>query len=67
MIQPQRPTLETFKQIFREWFGEFLRQYPEYEDTRKTVEKMLGCGDTENGYSAFMCPHCGEKKVVPFS
>jgi hypothetical protein len=67
MVQPPRPTLNTFKQIFLDWFGEFLRQYPEYEGTRKVVEKMLGCGDKENGYSEFMCPHCSEKKVVAFS
>ncbi|MCA1600908.1 MAG: hypothetical protein LC776_04415, partial [Acidobacteria bacterium] len=24
---------------------------PKYEGTRKVVEKMLGCGDTENGYT----------------
>ena len=67
MVQPQPPTLETFKEIFRDWFEEFLRQYPESERARDSVEKMLGCGDKENGYSEFICPHCSEKKVVTFS
>ncbi len=67
MVQPQPPTLETFKLIFREWFAEFLRQYPEYDATRQVVEKMLGCGDQDNGYSEFMCPRCQAKKTVAFS
>ena len=59
--------MESFKQIFRDWFDEFLGQYPEYERTREVVQKMLGCGDQEQGYSEFICPGCGEKKVVAFS
>jgi hypothetical protein len=48
--------LERFKQIFRDWFQEFLRQYPEYERTREVVQKILGCGDKEQGYSEFLAP-----------
>jgi hypothetical protein len=47
-------TLDSFKQIFRDHYEEFLRQYPEYERMREAVEKMLGCGDKENGYSEFV-------------
>ena len=67
MVVGQRVTLESFKQIFRDWFDEFLRQYPEYERTVEVVQKMLGCGDQEQGYSEFICPGCGEKKGVAFS
>ena len=63
----RRVTLASFKQIFRDWFDEFLRQYPEYERTGEVVQKMLGCGDQEQGYSEFICPGCGQKKVVAFS
>ena len=67
MVQQTRPTLETFKLIFRHWFDEFLRLYPEYERARQTIEQMLGCGQSEQGYAQFICPHCNHKKVVAFS
>ena len=67
MTDPQRTTLEDFKQIFRDWFEQFLRLYPTYQPVRQSVEKMLGCGDKENGYSELICPHCSHKKVVAFS
>ena len=60
-------TIESFKQIFKDWLEEFLRKYPEYERTREVIEKMLGCGDPKQGYSEFICPHCNKKKVVAFS
>jgi hypothetical protein len=31
------------------------------------VEKMLGCGDPENGFATFMCLECGEMVRVSFS
>ncbi len=31
------------------------------------VEKMLNCGSQENGFATYICPHCGRKKVIPFS
>jgi hypothetical protein len=31
------------------------------------VEKMLGCGNPENGYATYICLHCGETKRVCFS
>ena len=31
------------------------------------VEKMLGCGDPENGYATYICLQCGETKAVGFS
>lgn len=37
----------------------------EYYDS--VIKKMLGCGDTENGFMSYRCLHCGEEKRVPFS
>ena len=60
--------MESFNQILRDWLDEFLRQYPRYERTGEAVQmKMLGCGDQEQGYSEFICPGSGQKKVVAFS
>ncbi len=30
------------------------------------VEKMLGCGDAENGFATYICMNCGEKVRVAF-
>ena len=58
---------ETFKQIFREHWGEFVEQYPRYKEKDIVVEKMLGCGDPANGYTEYICPDCLEIKRVAFS
>ncbi len=31
------------------------------------VEKMLGCGDPNNGFTTYICLKCGETEVVSFS
>ncbi len=67
MTTSPRLSLDSFKQIFRDHFEEFLRQYPEYGWAREVVEKMLGCGDQAQGYSEYLCPRCSERKVVAFS
>jgi len=58
-----------FKQIFIDYWAEFLemnREYQaEYYDT--VIKKMLGCGDPENGFISYRCLQCGEVKRVPFS
>lgn len=36
-------------------------------DIEKEVKKILGCGDTNNGYAKYICPKCLETKTVPFS
>ncbi len=59
-----------FKQIFRDHWEEFKRQNPRYdqEQYEEPVQKMLGCGDESNGYSEYICMHCGkDRKKVPFS
>ena len=58
-----------FKQIFIDYWAEFLemnREYQaEYYDT--VIKKMLGCGDPENGFISYRCLQCGEVKKIPFS
>jgi hypothetical protein len=31
------------------------------------IDKMLGCGTPELGYTTYLCPHCLEEKRVAFS
>lgn len=58
-----------FKQIFTDHWTKFremkARYRTEYYDN--VIKKMLGCGDTENGFMAYRCLYCGEVKKVPFS
>ncbi|MDI6794156.1 MAG: transposase [bacterium] len=58
-----------FKQIFTDHWAEFRKKYPRYstEYYENVINKMLGCGDTENGFMAYRCLSCGEVKKVPFS
>jgi len=58
---------ETFKQIFRDHWKEFVECYPRYEEKGNIIEKMLGCGDPANGYTEYICPDCLEVKRVAFS
>ena len=56
-----------FKQIFIDYWAEFLemnREYQaEYHDT--VIKKMLGYGDPENGFMSYRCLQCGEVKRIP--
>jgi hypothetical protein len=60
---------ETFKRIFREHWDGFRQEYPRFADEYydKVIGKMLGCGDTVNGFMAYRCLHCGQLKRVAFS
>lgn len=61
---------EIFKNIFRDHWEEFKRLHPRYDDEQyeEPVQKMLGCGDESNGYSEYICMHCGlDMRKVPFS
>lgn len=58
---------ETSKQIFRDHWPEFVKQYPRYAEKEIIIEKMLGCGDPANGYTEYICPDCLEIKRVAFS
>lgn len=56
-----------FKQIFQDGWQEFKAKYPRYEAVEEVIEKMLGCGELENGYAEYLCPECLSRKQVAFS
>jgi len=58
---------EIFKQIFRDGWEAFKARHPRYEAVDEVVQKMLGCGEFENGYAVYICPDCFAEKKVPFS
>lgn len=70
MKKPKKQDKEIFKQIFLDHWDEFKIMHPRYDDDQyeKPVQKMLGCGEDGNGYSEYICMHCGkDKRKVPFS
>ena len=60
---------ETLRHIFRDHWDDFKKKYSEYDTPYydEVICKMLGCGNTENGYAKYRCVDCGETKVVGFS
>tara|TARA_X000001036_G_C20638230_1_gene790068 strand:+ start:175 stop:1356 length:1182 start_codon:yes stop_codon:yes gene_type:complete len=52
---------DLFKNIFREHWDDFKSQNPTFDDDRHNiaVQKMLGCGDENNGYTEYQCTACG--------
>ena len=61
---------DKFKDIFRAHWVSFKEVFPRYRSDRydEAVQKMLGCGDPENGYATYICSKCGgDRKKVPFS
>lgn len=67
MAERDESSKNTFKQIFRDGWEAFKARYPRYEAVEEVVQKMLGCGEYENGYAVYICPECKKEKVVPFS
>jgi hypothetical protein len=65
----QRVDKDTCKQIFRDYWGPFQQRHPRYQDrhVQAVIDKMLGCGTLEAGYTTYLCPHCLEEKRVAFS
>ena len=65
----QRVDKDTFKQIFRDHWRPFQQGHPRYQDrhVQAVIDKMLGCGTPESGYTTYLCPHCLEEKRVAFS
>ena len=65
----QRVDKDTFKQIFRDHWEPFQQHQPRYQDhhVQAVIDKMLGCGTLEAGYTTYLCPHCLEEKRVAFS
>lgn len=62
-----RKQKNVFKQIFQDGWEDFKTGYPRYEEVDEVVQKMLGCGEFENGYAEYICPECLNDKRVPFS
>src|SRR5437773_352064 len=65
----QRVDKDTFKQIFRDHWEPFQQHQPRYQERhmQAVINKMLGCGPLEAGYTTYLCPHCLEEKQVAFS
>jgi DUF1680 family protein len=65
----QRVDKDTFKQIVRDHWEPFQQHQPRYQDrhVQAVIDKMLGCGTLEAGYTTYLCPHCLEEKRVAFS
>jgi hypothetical protein len=60
----------TFKQIFREHWGQFKQAYPRYDGPEydQVVQKMLDCGDPEKmGFVQYRCCSCGESRRIAFT
>jgi hypothetical protein len=53
----QRVDKDTFKQIFRDYWGPFQQGHPRYQErhVQAVIDKMLGCGTPESGYTAYLC------------
>jgi hypothetical protein len=61
---------DRLKEIFRVHWERFKDRYPRYRGAlyEEAVAKMLGCGDSENGFATYICSKCGrEEKKVAFS
>jgi hypothetical protein len=58
-----------FKQLFRDPWGPFRQCHSRYQDrhVQAVIDKMLGCGTPELGYTTYLCPHCLTEKWVAFS
>ena len=55
---------DTFRRIFEEHWDEFKSGHPSYatEYYEEVVQKMLGCGREEGGYSEYLCTCCGQDR-----
>ena len=55
---------DTFRRIFEEHWDEFKSCHPSYatEYSEEVVQKMLGCGREEGGYSEYLCTCCGQDR-----
>src|SRR5215813_8909913 len=65
----QRVDKNTFKQSFRDHWRPLQQGPPRYPDrhVQAVIDKMLGCGTPESGYTSYLCPHGLEEKRVAFS
>ena len=55
---------DTFRRIFEEHWDKFKSGHPSYatEYYEEVVQKMLGCGREEGGYSEYLCTCCGQDR-----
>ena len=55
---------DTFRRIFEEHWDEFKSGHSSYatEYSEEVVQKMLGCGREEGGYSEYLCTCCGQDR-----
>ena len=67
MAESGKEQKNVFKQIFEDGWDDFKHKYPRYEAVDEVVQKMLGCGNPENGHAVYLCPECLEEHVVGFS
>ena len=60
--QPQGVDKETFRQIILDHWGGFKEKNPTYNrgQYEEVVQKMLGCGREEGGYTEYICLRCGQ-------
>ena len=65
LIQVRRDNI--LKRIFEDGWKEFKQNNPRFEGIDEVVGKMLGCGNSENGYATYICEDCKSKIVIPFS
>ena len=56
--------------IFKDWWEPFCSKYSNLNIRPivfKEVEKFIGCGSMENGFSFYECDSCGNYLYVPFT
>lgn len=58
----QKVDKETFREIISDHWVVFKEKYPNYENEQyeEVVQKMLGCGKEDGGYSEYLCFNCGQ-------
>jgi hypothetical protein len=67
MAESGKEQKNVFKQIFEDGWDDFKSKYPRYEAVDEVVQKMLGCGNPENGHAVYLCPGCLAGHEVGFS
>ena len=54
--------------IFKDWWEPFCQEYKNIRPVvYEEVEKFMGCGSKDNGYSVYECEDCGNYMFVPFT
>ena len=64
---------DRFRQIFIDHWDRWLDLHEEdipaaqRAYVRKTIQKMMGCRNPQSCYARYVCPGCGDERIVPFS